>query len=250
MEKSAIIHKNLGETPLLALERFRAENNYEQNVPMTYAGRLDPMAEGELLILIGDECKNKEIYLGLDKEYEIEVLFGMTTDTQDILGLINTDPKISSDPLNKKILREFDETKYVVKFVQEYPIYSSKTIGGKQMHELARKGELPESDEIPSKQVEIYTIENWGYQYVYKEELEDRILNNIDLVKGDFRQDEIKKRWVEYFADPNVDEKFNILRLKVKCSSGTYMRKLAEKIGDDKGMGAIAFSINRTHIYL
>ena len=29
---------------------------------MTYAGRLDPMAEGLMIILIDAECKNKENY--------------------------------------------------------------------------------------------------------------------------------------------------------------------------------------------
>ena len=50
-------------------------------------GRLDPLAEGVLLILIGDECKNKEKYLGLDKEYEVAIIFGISTDTGDALGL-------------------------------------------------------------------------------------------------------------------------------------------------------------------
>lgn len=78
MPTTALIYKHIGETPLEALERFRREQGIAADVPMTYAGRLDPMAEGLLLILLGEECKNKEKYLGLDKEYEVEVLFGIT----------------------------------------------------------------------------------------------------------------------------------------------------------------------------
>ena len=127
--KTVIIHKNLGETPLEALERFRLEqikksdNNLISNstkldsvtdnsinwkkIPMTYAGRLDPVAEGELLILIGEECKNKEKYLGLDKEYEVEILLGLTTDTYDILGLVTN---ISQYRSTKSI----DFSKYII----------------------------------------------------------------------------------------------------------------------------------------
>ena len=47
------------------------------------------MASGKLLILIGDECKNQKKYFGLDKEYEFEVLFGVESDTGDVLGLIS-----------------------------------------------------------------------------------------------------------------------------------------------------------------
>ena len=55
---------------------------------MTYAGRLDPMASGVLLVLAGEETKNKDKYLGLDKEYDFEILFGFATDTYDILGKV------------------------------------------------------------------------------------------------------------------------------------------------------------------
>ena len=53
---------------------------------MTYAGRLDPMASGLLIVLAGEETKNKEKYLNLDKEYLFEVLFGFKTVTYDFLG--------------------------------------------------------------------------------------------------------------------------------------------------------------------
>ena len=52
-----------GETPLEALEAFRARNKKYKNEKMTYAGRLDPMAEGVLIVLVGEEVHNKEKYL-------------------------------------------------------------------------------------------------------------------------------------------------------------------------------------------
>lgn len=120
-----IIHKNLSETPLECLERTRALQDIAANVPMTYAGRLDPMASGKLLILVGEECKDKEKYLGLDKEYEIEVLFGVTTDTGDMLGLINeVRPSLNT--------RSDLVDKFIGKFTQVYPAYSSKTALSRQ----------------------------------------------------------------------------------------------------------------------
>ena len=121
-EKVVSIYKKIGETPLEALERFRATRSDLKDVPMTYAGRLDPLAEGELLILIGDECKKKQDYLGLDKEYEVEIIFGISTDTHDALGLV-TEVNVNSRGLTSTI----DLSKYVGKFSQEYPAYSSKT---------------------------------------------------------------------------------------------------------------------------
>ena len=53
-----LVNKQIGETPLEALEKVRREHGFDANLPMTYAGRLDPMAEGLLIVLVGEECKN------------------------------------------------------------------------------------------------------------------------------------------------------------------------------------------------
>ena len=117
---------------------------------MTYAGRLDPMASGLLLVLAGEETKNKEKYLALDKEYEFEVLFGFATDTYDILGKISSSARqgLAEELTQAKLEKEIKQNlKYFTgKFIQKYPIYSSKTVKGKQLFEYARGGadvELP-----------------------------------------------------------------------------------------------------------
>ncbi|HEX7724467.1 MAG TPA: hypothetical protein VF438_01885 [Candidatus Paceibacterota bacterium] len=239
MKKFEIIYKHVGETPLEALERFRAEriaagHTDVADIPMTYAGRLDPMAEGELLILLGEECKQKEKYLGLDKEYEIEVVYGIQTDTHDALGLVTVvDPTKNSNNLPLPL------EQYVGLFMQEYPAYSSRTVNGKQLHELARAGELPE--EMPTKEVEIYSIELLRQEVISGKDLKSRISEMIGRVNGDFRQEEIMVRWNEVLAD---NQSFPIAQLRVSCSSGTYMRSLAQRIG------GFALTIRRTKIFL
>ncbi len=239
-ENKALIYKQPGETPLEALERYRAEKDISENIPMTYAGRLDPMAEGLLLILIGDECKNKEAYLGLDKEYEVEIAFGIETDTHDALGLASAEvtPMTEVSPLQLQ--------KYAGKFSQPYPAYSSKTVNGKHLHELSRSNELP--DEMPVKEVEIYSIEEIGRNEILAQDLLKRILSAIEKVKGDFRQEDIQKRWVEVLSDSKASKSYMIRTIRVHCSSGTYMRSLADKIGKDAGTGAFALTIKRTKI--
>lgn len=91
------LYKKVGETPLECLGRWVKQNPKYENMKMTYAGRLDPMAEGELLVLVGEECYEKEKYLGLDKEYEFDILFGFGTDTYDILGLTDLKVGFSDD---------------------------------------------------------------------------------------------------------------------------------------------------------
>jgi tRNA pseudouridine55 synthase len=235
MRKVIKVNKNIGETPLEALERVRKDEKIPANTPMTYAGRLDPAAEGLLLILVGDECKNKEKYLGLDKEYEIEVLFGVETDTQDSLGLIKRINIENVQRIPGKKDPEIDYQKYVGKFTQEYPVYSSKMIAAKEV------------DEIPTKEVEIYLIKKLGEREVTGHEAGVHALEIVEKVSGDFRQQDIAEEWFA-FGQEFANFPFKVVTLLVSCSSGTYMRSLAERIGKDAGTGAFAYSIKRTKI--
>ncbi len=231
MEKVLKLYKKIGETPLECLERFRAENIEYKDVPMTYAGRLDPMAEGLLLVLAGEECKQKEKYLALDKEYEVEVLLGFATDSYDILGKI-TEASEGKGPLNDLFLIL---QKFVKKFEQEYPRYSSKIIA---------MTDVPE--ELPTKEVEIHSVDYLGMEEVGAWELLSDIITRIKKVKGDFRQEETLHLWRENLENKNTLHK--IIKIKVSCSSGTYMRSLAHNLGKKLGVPALAFSIKRTKI--
>jgi len=253
------IYKNVGETPLEALERYRAGEvaagrSGLTHAPMTYAGRLDPMAEGELLILVGDECRDKERWLRLDKEYEVEIVLGLETDTYDGLGMAERrasgaerrgDAKgIDSNSialLEQNLFQNAEGLQqYVGRFRQEYPPFSSRTFQGKPLHELTRVGQLPETAEMPTKEVEIYSIDLLEQGSVSADDLMQRMFSMIDKVKGDFRQEEIKQRWRDVLRDDA--EQFRMIKIRVKCSSGTYMRSLAHR------MGGFAVGIKRTEI--
>ncbi len=87
MKRYVVLEKFVGQTPLECAEAWRAEHPQYADVPLAYAGRLDPMASGKLLILIGEECKQQARYHGLDKRYEFQVLCGFSSDSGDVLGL-------------------------------------------------------------------------------------------------------------------------------------------------------------------
>ena len=53
-------YKKYGQTPLEAIREIKQNNADLRNLAMTYAGRLDPLAEGVLLILVGEECNKKD----------------------------------------------------------------------------------------------------------------------------------------------------------------------------------------------
>lgn len=204
------IYKNLGETPLQALERYRLEAGIGALVPMTYAGRLDPMAEGDMIILVGEECKGKEKFLPMKKEYEVEFLLGVETDTYDLLGIFQNESNVSEITIEKG------------KFTQPYPPFSSKTFSG-------GKAETKEVEIYDFKKLEERTIGN---------PLEE-IKRRIALVKGNFRQKEIIEAWEKYLQNK---KEFKIVKYWIFASSGTYMRSIAHR------NHSLAYSIKRTSI--
>ncbi len=230
MQKVIITEKNIGETPLECLERMRISHGISSDTPMTYAGRLDPLASGLLIILIGDECKKKDEYTSLDKEYEIRVLLGVETDSYDLLGkIVNVIPFFDEQ-------KTFKPSLYQGSFLQAYPRYSSKVISLK---------EIPE--EMPVKEVEIYDIGEMEKSVATGEDVFLYAQQCIQKVTGDFRQVDILNLWND-FRKKYSHNKFTILSLRVVCSSGTYMRSLAHRIGKDYGCGACAYSIHRVRV--
>ena len=81
-----LVNKKEGETPLAALERLCRDHGIYEKV--TYAGRLDPMASGLLLVLSGDDVYKKDSMLEHTKTYDFTILLGVATDTGDILGKV------------------------------------------------------------------------------------------------------------------------------------------------------------------
>ncbi len=206
---------------------------------MTYAGRLDPAAEGKLLILAGEECKKKPEYNGLSKTYEAEILFGVSTDTYDLLGIPVLAP--SGEIALARAGAFLDEQ--LGKHIQKYPPYSSKTVAGVQLHAHARAG----SDVVmPTHEVELFTYSGLKLGVRTREEVLARVLEIAGMVQGDFRQEAIRAEWTK--LAPAMPQDFHTISVTLKVGSGFYIRALAESIGRALDTGACLYSLVRTGI--
>ncbi len=253
MDRYIVIHKKIGETPLGALTAWRKEHPHYAQVSASYAGRLDPMAEGKLLILLGEECKRQSAYTNLDKEYEIEVLLDYSSDTGDVLGLPEYSGKETR--VNPQVLSEVLR-KEKGAHTRRYPAFSSKTVAGKPLFLYMLEGKMAEI-EIPEHEERIYSIQVLKVSTLSSTVLHERIQKLLSLAPrsdepskelgADFRQDEIRKQWEMLFKDM-PERSFAVLKLRVACASGTYMRSLAGRIGEALGTKGLALSIRRTRI--
>jgi tRNA pseudouridine55 synthase len=237
------LYKNLGETPRERLERLRQQKPLYEREVLSYAGRLDPMAEGVMLCLVGQANKRREEYLDLSKEYTVDILFGVSTDTYDVLGkVMNTGD--ASSVTRAAIEKELNE--FRGKVSQEYPPFSSKPVEGKSLFEWARQGGLG-ALVMPQRMVEVYDIELIALYKVNEVTLLNFIETSVGKVQGDFRQDEIIEGWHRHLS-PKNGRSFKCATIKVSCSSGTYVRSIAHQLGRSLGVPALALHILRTKV--
>ena len=248
--------KKPGETPLEALTALRTQHPAWATLPMAYAGRLDPLAQGWLLVLLGETCKEKEGYLSLDKEYEFGVVLGMSSDTQDILGI--TEMATQTPPPSCETLSpQLAPILHALLGPQRmpYPVFSSRTVAGKPLFLWALEERLDEIT-IPRRELEIYRLEYMRGEQIGKSELWSEVHRRIGEVSPiedpqkalgrDFRRREVLQRWTDNLAGLPEDYQATLLYFRCQCSSGTYMRSLAQLIGEGLGYGGLAWSITRT----
>lgn len=233
-----IAYKPIGQTPLEHIKQLKQERNITDKI--CFAGRLDPMAHGQMLYLLGDSCKERQM-LKLDKVYEFELCFGISTDTDDILGKI-TDHNLDYE----KIPTDFE--KYVGTFEQEYHIYSSKCVNGTPLWEHCHNGTI-DNITIPSQIVTIYNIEVMENKRISFEEFKHKIQSLINkFPKGNsFRQDEVREGWrtlFSFYDNHNITK----MRLRAHVSSGTYIRQFAKDLSKDIGVPIVVTEIHRTEI--
>ena len=173
-----------------------------------HTGTLDPFATGVLIMLIGRATRLAQFLSGAEKEYEATVRFGFATETGDLTGARRG---------ALKTCEGWDATEIEAALrtlggesEQVPPMYSAKKIQGQKLYELARRGVEVERNSVRVKLREIEAVETNG-----------ALLRHND--------------------DGTCD-----LRVRVVCSAGTYVRVLAESIGEQLGMGAHLSSLRRT----
>ena len=182
-----------------------------------HTGTLDENATGVLVCLLGNATKCQEYLMKTgDKVYEAELILGISTDTEDIMGkVISYDStareKVSIDDLNNVIKSFFGD------YNQVPPMYSAKKIGGKKLINLARKGM---SVERKACKVFISNIETMN-------------VNQADKVCGD--------------AFDYGFENYNLKKydLRISCSKGTYIRTLCKDIGEKLGVPSCMGNLRR-----
>src|ERR1044071_7961078 len=176
-----------------------------------HTGTLDPFATGVLVIVVGKATRLAQFLSDVDKEYEAIIRLGYSTDTGDRTG-----NPIGGPPSHPRNWSEQEIETALQTFRGEIdqvpPMYSAKKVQGKKLYELARRGESVERKPV---HVCIHVFE--------------AIKPGGQLIKD------------------NLDGTFDF-HARVSCSSGTYVRTLAEDFGKRLYVGAHLAELRRTRV--
>ena len=176
-----------------------------------HTGTLDPFATGVLVILLGKATRLSQFMTGVDKEYEAIIRLGFSTDTGDRTGNPLPGPTTEARHWTEE---EIEAALQSLRgdIDQVPPMYSAKKVEGQKLYELARRGESVERKPVRVCIYDFAAIKSEG-----------------QLIKD------------------NLDGTFDF-HARVSCSSGTYVRTLAEDFGKRLSVGAHLAELRRTRV--
>jgi len=183
-----------------------------------HSGTLDPLATGVLVVLTNEDTKKQDQIMKNDKEYVAEVSFNLYSPTLDLEQIPQkSESLITLAELKNKLPLALPN--YLGEIVQEIPMYSAKKVNGKPLYKIARQNPLGTEQNIKpfTKLITIYEIEILDY---FEKQLE-----SLDGT----------------YLSPTV-------KIKVRCTSGTYIRTLAKDLGETLGTKAVLSDLIRTRV--
>jgi tRNA pseudouridine55 synthase len=144
------VYKNAGPTSHDVVDMARRALRERR---IGHTGTLDPMAEGLLLLCIGQAARLQQYLMRWEKSYRGQLRLGNATTTYDIEGK-RMDPQGDPPSLDRS---ELDRLERLFKGVitQVPPPYSAKKVAGKKLYELARSGQQPT---VEPKQVTVHDL--------------------------------------------------------------------------------------------
>ncbi|HQF57517.1 MAG TPA: tRNA pseudouridine(55) synthase [Candidatus Magasanikbacteria bacterium] len=207
------IRKQIKQSPTYKLKTKNSK------LKVGHAGTLDPFATGLLIIGVGREnTKKLDKFKNLPKTYIATLKLGFVSDTFDKTG------KISNYQLsifNKFSILQFLKKTFKTKTVNPDYLYVNKIL----QKFLGKQKQLPPM---------------FSAKKIKGQKLYDLARKGIIIKR--------KKCKIEIYNIELLEYNYPKLKIKINCSSGTYIRTLAHDIGKKLGVGAYCEDLVRTKI--
>ncbi|MDR1197174.1 MAG: tRNA pseudouridine(55) synthase TruB [Candidatus Nomurabacteria bacterium] len=189
-------------------EAARAQGWSGKRFRVGHTGTLDPFATGLMIILTGKETKNAGDYSKLDKVYEAEIRLGAVSTTGDPEGEIT------------------EMSGFRVK-----PGMTAATAPPLETVQQTLSSFVGEIRQTPP----IYSAIKVDGQRAYKLARQGKVVK-------------MPQRKVTIYGIELISYSYPTLKIRAHVSSGTYIRTLAEDIGQKLGLGAYTTALRRTKV--
>lgn len=230
-----IEYKEIGITMKQFLEKIKKKY---PNKKLTFTARLDPMAHGIVPLIEENEFKNIKNNINSKKVYQVKILLGIQTDSDDVLGLIE---KVNKNYFNKNLdkLKPYLE-RYNYNYDQKYHYFSSKRIIKRYRNK---------KDDGFTHNVTLYKSKIISEDFIFINKLINDICSDIKKIdpEKNFRQKEILKQWKDFYLKYE-NQKINYIKLELTVSSGFYIRQFVRDLINETQIPMLAYQINRTNI--
>lgn len=200
-----LVNKPQGMTSFGVVARIRKLTGMRR---VGHIGTLDPFADGLLPVCTGKATSAVQFMEKYDKTYQVRIVFGQATDTQDLTGKVIETHQLTDSERSRLAETDFAELRQAVTDLigcheQVPPMYSAIKKNGRPLYAYARAGEIVDRKARP------VTI---------------RRAEILDISLGQQMQ----------------------MDLLVECSKGTYIRTIADDLGRKLGYFAYAAQLTRT----
>jgi tRNA pseudouridine55 synthase len=220
MDGILVIDKPVGPTSHDVVEEVKSLLGAKK---VGHLGTLDPAASGVLPLVINRATKFASQLSGGEKIYEFDLILGCATDTDDDQGKIIREGQVLPHTLDQlqAVIKNF-----MGEISQIPPSYSAVKINGRPLYKSARAGKFEKAD--------------------------PRIINIYELTICTPHPDPLPQGEREKHISPSPLEgegwgegdRFCI-RMRLRCSPGTYVRALCRDIGEEMGCFGHAANIRR-----
>ena len=222
-DRIILVDKPVGISSFGVVARVRRElrDEFGRKIKVGHTGTLDPFATGLLILLSGKMTKKSGEFLKLDKVYEAELKLGFVSSTGDPEGEIQEYLSLGPRPAGPSPRAAGAISRAA----------ALRNTPNQNTLESTIRSFIGEIEQTPPK----FSAIKINGQRAYK----------LARAGKDF---EIPSRKVTIY---NIEIlKYDYPKLKIRChvSSGTYIRTLAEDIGEKLGTGAYLTALRRTRI--
>ena len=222
-DRIILVDKPVGISSFGVVARVRRElrDEFGRKIKVGHTGTLDPFATGLLILLSGKMTKKSGEFLKLDKVYEAELKLGFVSSTGDPEGEIQEYLSLGPRPAGPSPRAAGAISRAA----------ALRNTPNQNTLESTIRSFIGEIEQTPPK----FSAIKINGQRAYK----------LARAGKDF---EIPSRKVTIYNIEILEYDYPKLKIRCHVSSGTYIRTLAEDIGEKLGTGAYLTALRRTRI--